>query len=239
MTDQPVAIVTGANRGLGLETARQLGARGYHVVITSRDPQRGAQALATLTTAGIAAELQPVDVTREDDARALARAVARSFGKIDALINNAGIMKESGRNPPERSADPLRVAPATVLEAFDVNTLGALRLTQALTPHIRRGGCIVNVSSGLGALNEMGPGHLGYRASKAALNALTRVMAHALEECGVRVNAVCPGWVRTDLGGANATRTVEQGAAGIVWAATLPAHGPTGGFFRDGEPIPW
>lgn len=239
MTDRPVAIVTGANRGLGLETARQLGARGYHVIITSRDPQHGADALSALTTGGASAELRRVDVTRSEDARALAKVAAETLGAIDVLVNNAGIMNESAHNPPESSSDPLLVAPVTIMEAFNINTLGALRLTQSLAPHLRRGARIVNVSSGMGGLNEMGAGYLGYRASKAALNALTRVMAHALEDRGVRVNAVCPGWVRTDMGGANATRSLEQGAAGIVWAATLPEDGPTGGFFRDGKPIAW
>lgn len=239
MSDQPIAIVTGANRGLGLECARQLGTRGYRVIITSRAARRGAGALATLTAAGVSAELRRVDVTRSEDAQALARAVAENYGKIDVLVNNAGVMNESRRNPPERSADPLRVAPTTVLELFNVNTLGALRLIQALTPYIKPGGRIVNVSSGMGALTDMGSDYLGYRASKAALNALTRVLAHALKDRGILVNAVCPGWVRTDLGGANASRTVEEGAAGIVWAATLPPDGPSGGFFRDGRAIPW
>jgi len=239
MSVQPIAIVTGGNRGLGLETARQLGQLGYHVVITSRDPQRGEQALSTLRAGGASADMQALDVTRDEDASALARWAAEKHGAVDALVNNAGIMAESGRNPPERSSDPLQVAPATVMQAFDVNTVGALRVIQALAPHIRRHGRIVNVSSGLGALHDMGAGYLGYRASKAALNALTRVMAHALADRGVLVNAVCPGWVRTDLGGTNAVRSVEQGAAGIVWAATLPENGPSGGFFRDGEPILW
>lgn len=239
MAEQPVAVVTGANRGLGLECARQLGARGYRVVITSRDPRRGAEALDSLTAAGAAVDLRRVDVTRSAEVQALARIVAETYGNIDVLVNNAGVMSESRRNPPERCADPLQVAPTTVLELFNVNTLGALRLIQALAPHMRPAARIVNVSSGMGALADMGPDYLGYRASKAALNALTRVMAHALSERGILVNAVCPGWVRTDLGGANASRSVAEGAAGIVWAATLPADGPSGGFFRDGQPIPW
>lgn len=239
MSDQPVAIVTGANRGLGLESARQLGELGYRVIITSRDARRGAAALATLTSAGVAADLRRVDVTRTDDAQALARSMAENYGAVDVLVNNAGVMIESRRNPPERSADPLAVSATTVLELFNVNTLGALRLTQALAPYLRNGARVVNVSSGMGGLAEMGSDYLGYRASKAALNALTRVMAHALAERGVLVNAVCPGWVRTDLGGTRATRSVSEGAAGIVWAATLPPDGPTGGFFRDGQPLAW
>jgi NAD(P)-dependent dehydrogenase (short-subunit alcohol dehydrogenase family) len=159
---------------------------------------------------------------------------AKGLGPIDVLVNAAGILPESS---PGKSDDA--ALDKAVADTLNVNTLGPWRLTQAMAPYIAANGRIVNVSSGMGALTDMGTGYFGYRASKAGLNVLTRTMAQELAPRGIMVNSVCPGWVKTDMGGPGATRDVAHGASGIVWAATLPPGGPSNGFFRDGKPIPW
>ncbi|HWP94189.1 MAG TPA: SDR family NAD(P)-dependent oxidoreductase [Gammaproteobacteria bacterium] len=234
-----IAIVTGANRGLGFETSRQLARRGLYVIMACRDRQAGAAAARRLQDEGLAVEPRRVDVTRSEDAQALARFIAENHGGCDVLINNAGVFLESSKRDDERSADPLRVSVTTLLESVNVNALGAVRLIQALAPLLRAGGRIVNVSSGMGSLTEMEDGYLGYRMSKTALNAVTRVFARTLAPRGIAVNSVCPGWVRTDMGGPNATRSVEEGVDTIVWLATEAPDGATGLFWRDRRPIAW
>lgn len=235
----PIAVVTGANRGLGLEISRQLARKGFHVIMTARDLAKGAAALHPLASDGLEVELRKVDVSRADDARALAQYIKETHGRVDVLINNAGIFMESSRRGSNAPADPMLVSPTTVMETLNVNTLGPMRLIQALAPLMPEGGRIVNLSSGMGALTDMGENYLAYRMSKTALNALTRVFARALAERGIRVNAVCPGWVRTDMGGPNATLSMEQGADTAVWLATDPAATASGEFFRDRKSIPW
>lgn len=239
MTDLKIAVVTGANRGLGLEVTRQLAQAGFHVVMTARNKQRGAAALERLQADKLSVEMRGLDVTRTADARSLAEYLRDAYGNVDVLINNAGVILESQQEPGERNADPLRVAPTVVMETLNTNTLGPLRLVQSLAPLMPAGGRIVNVSSGMGALTDMDGGYLGYRMSKAALNVITRVMAQALEDRDVLVNSVCPGWVRTELGSERAPRDVAEGAAGIVWAASSPDLTGSGGFYRDGKPIAW
>ncbi len=237
MTNQrPVAVVTGGNRGLGLQTCRELGQRGYAVVLTARDAERGSEAAALLRAEGLDVSSAVLDVTRAEDAQGLAASLAERFGRVDVLVNNAGVFLESLG---EGSAAAVDVDPELVRATFETNTIGPLRVSQALAPLLNDGGRIVNVSSGMGQLSDMQGRYAGYRLSKAALNALTRVLAVELADRGVKVNAVCPGWVQTDMGGPDATRTLEQGAFGIVVMATLPSDGPSGGFFRDGEPISW
>lgn len=239
MTDLKIAVVTGANRGLGLETCRQLAQAGFHVVMTARNKQRGAAALEQLQADKLSVEMRGVDVTRTADARSLAEYLRDAYGKVDVLINNAGVLLESQRESGDRNADPLRVAPTVVMETLNTNTLGALRLIQALAPLLPDGGRIVNVSSGMGALTDMDGGYLGYRMSKAGMNVITRVMAEALADRNVLVNSVCPGWVRTELGSERAPRSPAEGAAGIVWAATSPELTGSGGFYRDGKALAW
>ncbi|MGH8311875.1 MAG: SDR family oxidoreductase [Gammaproteobacteria bacterium] len=234
-----IAVVTGANRGLGLETARQLASRGFHVILTARNPQAGAEALKRLQAEKLPVELRKLDVNSTEDALALARYIKETHGRVDVLVNNAGILPESSRHTGAKSADPLKVSPLTVMEIFNTNTLGAVRLLQALAPLMPEGARIVNVSSGMGALNDSGGGYLGYRISKAALNMVTRVFAAALAPRGILVNSVCPGWVRTKMGGANASRSIEKGVETIVWLASAPEATESGFFWHDKKKIAW
>lgn len=254
------ALVTGANRGLGLETSKELARQGLRVILTSRGDE-GERTARALANDGSLATHRPLDVTDAASVSALAEGLARDGVAIDVLVNNAGIALD-GFN--------LDVAKRTL----DVNFFGALRVTDALLPLMNDGGVIVMVSSGMGELSafpdalrkrfldpalsreglvalvnaflrdvkerrhrEAGWPSSAYRVSKAALNALTRVLSRELSGRKIRVNAVCPGWVRTDMGGAGASRSVERGAASILWATA--ETGPTGGFFRDGRPIDW
>lgn len=230
-TVSPVALVTGANRGLGLETCRQLAARGLRVLLGSRNLEAGADAARALGDAN----LQPVqlDVTSDGDLAACRELIERDYGRLDVLVNNAAIHYDSSQSA--LSAD-LQI----VREALETNLIGAWRVAQMAAVFMRRQryGRIVNVSSEAGALHEMRAHAPAYRASKIALNGLTLMMADELRRSNVLVNSVCPGWVATDMGGRGG-RPVSDGAAGIVWAATLPDSGPTGGFFRDRRPIQW
>ena len=238
MTDKRVALVTGANRGMGLEIVRQLSRLGLIAVLAARDLEKGKVAAATLAAEEFYVPVVALDVTDADSIRAAVAEVRGLFGRIDVLVNNAAILKE-GLLPEDTSV--LDVSGDLVNLTFLTNTVGPLRMIQATVPGMReRGyGRIVNLSSGAGQLAEMGSGFPAYRLSKSALNALTRITAAELGAHEIKINSVCPGWVRTDMGGPHATRTVEHGAETAVWLATLPEDGPTGGFFRDMKPIPW
>jgi NAD(P)-dependent dehydrogenase (short-subunit alcohol dehydrogenase family) len=212
--------------------ARQLAARGYRVVAGARDAAKGEAAAEGLREAGLAVTACELDVTDDASVAAALALLESDAGRLAVLVNNAGIY------PSGRARDlPLEVAD----EAWRVNALAPWRVAQAAVPFMLRGGGgrIVNVSSEAGSLATMGASMPAYNVSKAALNALTRVLAADLRGTGILVNAVCPGWVRTDMGGPAATRSVEEGAASVLWAALLPDDGPTGGFFRDGRPLPW
>jgi NAD(P)-dependent dehydrogenase (short-subunit alcohol dehydrogenase family) len=224
----PIAVVSGANRGIGGETARQLAERGYEVIVTARDEQ-AARAMAD-EIGGTALQL---DVSDPGSIARAAAAIADDPGSLDVLVNNAGIGSDFGVAGTEPDFDAIQ-------RALHTNFFGAYRLSIALLPLLRRSEHprIVNVSSGMGAINEMGGWSPGYRVSKAALNAMTRILATELEGDGVKVNSACPGLVATDMGEQfGASKPVEDGAAGVVWLATLPDDGPTGGFFRDGRQI--
>ena len=233
-----IALVTGGNRGIGLEIVRQLARRGLKTVLAARDLAKGKEAAACLSSEGIETAVVAIDVTDGESVRSGVADVLARFGRIDVLVNNAGILQE-GFTPEEASVFDAPID--RVMLTFATNTVGPLRTIEAIVPGMReRGyGRVVNLSSGAGQLSEMGSGFPAYRMSKAALNALTRMTAAELGPGDVKINAMCPGWVRTDLGGPNATRSVEQGAETAVWLATLPADGPSGGFFRDRKPIPW
>ncbi len=231
-----VAVVTGANRGIGLEICRQLATQGdIHVVLTSRDDSKGKAAAKKLARDGAEVEFRTLDVTKERSVKALADFMASAHGRCDVLVNNAGILADP------RGSRFLDSKVETYRETLDVNLFGALMMAQAIAPLMqkRRYGRIVNLSSGLGQLADMGVGSPAYRISKTALNALTRILAAELKDSGVLVNSMCPGWVQTGMGGPTAPRTVKQGADTAVWLATLPDAGPTGGFFRDRKPISW
>lgn len=237
MTDQPLAIVTGAYRGLGLETCRQLALRGYRVILTARRTPPGQTAAAALIRDGLDVCFQPLDVTDEESILDLVAWIKQNFSRLDVLVNNAGVFPDP--DPASASSSVFEVDLDRVRQGFEANTLGALRLCQLLIPLMKGRGRVVNVSSGMGQLNDMNGCCPGYRLSKTALNAVTRIFADELQGTNVKVNSVCPGWVRTEMGGQAAPLAVEEGARGILWAATLPDDGPSGGFFRHGEPILW
>lgn len=229
--DGRLAVVTGANRGIGLEVSRQLAAKGLQVILASRDAGKGQTAAQSVSG--------PVTVHQLDvsDARSIRRFVSdveSAFGRVDVLVNNAAILVGEDASVLECAVDDFR-------RSMETNVYGPLLLAQALIPGMiaRRYGRVVNVSSGAGQLSSMGTYAPPYSLSKAALNALTRQLAAAAGGNNVLVNAVDPGWVRTDMGGPDAARSVEQGADTVVWLATLPDNGPTGGFFHDRRPIAW
>jgi NAD(P)-dependent dehydrogenase (short-subunit alcohol dehydrogenase family) len=226
-----VALVSGANRGIGREVARQLVDQGYKVVVGSRDLGKGETTAAELGDGAVAAQL---DVRDDASVREAVSFVEREFGRLDVLVNNAGITDRWRGTAAEADFDQVQ-------EILDTNLFGSWRLAKAALPLMRRNGYgrIVNVSSGMGQLSDMGGHSPGYRVSKTGLNALTRILTAELADENILVNSVCPGWVRTDMGGQNARRSVEEGADTPVWLATLPDDGPTGGFFRDRKPIPW
>jgi len=237
MSNQLVALVTGANRGLGLETARQLATKGYRVILTARNEPAGIAAAEQLRGDGLDVSFHALNVIDEAAVERLRQYIVDSFGRLDALINNAGVFPDPAPGAAESSI--FTAKPEPLRTGFETNTLAPLRLCQRLIPLMQGQGRVVNVSSGMGQLSEMNGGCPAYRLSKTALNAVTRIFADELSGTGVKVNSVCPGWVRTDMGGPEAELSVAEGAAGIVWAATLPDEGPSGGFFRHGKPIDW
>jgi NAD(P)-dependent dehydrogenase (short-subunit alcohol dehydrogenase family) len=237
MTDKSVAIVTGANRGLGLETSRQLARRGYHVLMTSRNEVDGQAAEQMLLNEGLDVSYHPLDVRSETSIEAMVQHFRQHHERLHILVNNAGIFPDPA--PWESESSIFDSDTETILEGFDTNTLGPLRLCLALIPLMDGKGCVVNVSSGMGQLSEMDGCCPAYRLSKTALNAVTRIFSQELKQTKIKVNSVCPGWVRTDMGGKEADLSIPEGAEGIVWAATLPDDGPSGGFFRYGKPIDW
>ena len=228
---RPVAVVTGANRGIGLEVCHQLADRGYLAVLGSRDPEKGRRAAARTAHPDVVA--CQLDVADAASVEAAASWVSERLGRCDALVNNAAILYDTWARAASAYLDVVR-------EARETNLFGAWRAALAFLPMLRgsRHGRIVNVSSGGGSLTGMGAGTPAYSVSKTALNALTRILAAELRPAGILVNAVCPGWVATDMGGSGG-RPVAQGAASVVWGVTLPDDGPTGGFYRDGQPLPW
>lgn len=236
-TNSKIAVVTGGNRGLGFEASRQLAKQGYQVIVTSRDEEKGQIATENLQAEGLNVQFRPLDVTINESSYKLAEYLDQQFGKLDILVNNAGVYIDVQAN----SNRIVTTSIETIQKTLDTNVYGVLRVTQALLPLMKAQnyGRIVNVSSGMGQLSSMTGGSPGYRISKTALNAVTRIFASELQGTNILVNAVCPGWVKTDMGGLEAPRTPEQGVDTIVWLATLPDGGYTGGFFRDRQLIDW
>jgi NAD(P)-dependent dehydrogenase (short-subunit alcohol dehydrogenase family) len=240
--DKRVALVTGGNRGIGYAIGRSLAQRGITVILGVRDPNKGASACSRLQGEGLDVNFELLDVTDEDSVQTALKHIQAQFDRLDVLVNNAGIMIDGNQST-------LDVDPITIEKTLQTNVIGPLRLCQNCIALMKAGGYgrIVNMSSRLGSLSEMAdPGsvHAGvrspaYRLSKAALNAVTTLIAGEVRDANILVNSACPGWVRTALGGDQAPLTPEQGADTPVWLATLPDGGPTGGFYRERTQIPW
>ena len=228
------ALVTGANRGIGREVARQLAARGYEVLLTARDPAQASAAAEQIGgETGATVRALALDVSDPQSIEATAASVRADPGRLDVLVNNAGVGLDFGVSGTEPDFEAIE-------QTLRTNFYGAYRLTIALLDLLRSSAHprIVNVSSGMGGVAEMGGWSPGYRVSKAALNALTRILSTELADAGFLINSACPGFVKTDMGGPmGASKSVEDGASGIVWLATLADDGPSGGFFRDGRPV--
>jgi NAD(P)-dependent dehydrogenase (short-subunit alcohol dehydrogenase family) len=228
-----VALVTGANRGIGKEICRQLALKGYRVVLTARDQEKGMLAVRELQSAGDIHFMQ-LDLNRVESFADFREKLIGEFGRLDVLVNNAAVLLDGNTAAVNTDIDVVR-------RSLETNLLGPLALCRAFIPVMLKQdyGRIINLSSGMGAFNEMGSGYAGYRISKTALNAMTNLLAVELRGKNVHINAMCPGWVKTDMGGPGASRTVEQGADTAVWLAGQPAGGPSGKFFRDRKEIRW
>lgn len=228
------ALVTGGNRGIGYAICEGLVDRGLNIILGSRDEANGEAAARTLREQGGTVRVEPIDVAEPDSIEACAERLAADDVAVDVLVNNAGIYPEN---------DALDVTLDQLDRAWTVNTRGPWLLVKAFVPDmVDRGyGRVVNMSSGSGSFGEgLDPEHAAYAASKSGLNALTLTLDDAIPDTdAVKANAMCPGWVHTRMGGEEAPRTPEEGADTALWLATLPADGPSGGFFRDRERIPW
>lgn len=233
MTSASIVVVTGANRGIGFEISRQLANRGAEVILTARKPEVGKAAVKKLAAQNLTVQFQPLDVTSSKSIVALREFLKRAYGRLNVLINNAGIITKG-------DAPGLEVDMDTVRETLETNALGPLHLSQTLAPLLQSGkhGRIVNISSGMGAFSEMEGDYAAYRISKTALNAVTLILAAELRG-RVAVNAACPGWVRTDMGGRSADRDVTEGADTPVWLALDAPQRLTGKFVRDRKVISW
>jgi NAD(P)-dependent dehydrogenase (short-subunit alcohol dehydrogenase family) len=241
-SNKRIALVTGANKGIGYETARQLASHGITVLIGARDEQRGKEAAAKLRGEDLDVQFLRLDINDQTTHEAARRFIEDNFGKLDILVNNAGIALDVAQKPSEVDQQTLR-------KTFDTNFFGVISVTQALLPLIRKSaaGRIVNVSSGLGSLTQNSDPAWGfynvkplaYNASKTALNAFTVILAHELKDTAIKVNSADPGFTATDMNAHQGTKSVEQGAAVITQLATLPADGATGGYFDDQGVLPW
>ncbi len=232
-----VAIVTGGYGGIGLAICKGLAKAGLRIVLAGRNPNKGNADAEDLQAQGFDVVYAPLDVNRTEDIQRLSEFIDHKYGRLDVLVNNAGIFPDSAE-----SGDTLLTAKIeTIQQGFEINVYGPIRLCQALVPLMKRNhyGRIVNVSSGMGQLSEMGGGAPAYRLSKTALNAVTRILSAELKGTNILVNSMCPGWVRTEMGGQEAPRSPEEGADTAIWLAMLPDDGATGGFFRDRKPIAW
>ena len=236
MSAPKIAVVTGGNRGLGLETCRQLALQGFRVILTSRDPLDGELAAKTIDSDLV--DVVKLDVCCDDDIIGLAEFIRRKYGHLHVLINNAGVLLDA------RLGDPASIRDAdidVVMRTLRINTVAPIALTNALLPLMDKvkDARIVNISSGMGQLTDMGEQYPGYRISKTALNSVTAIYAAELDVEKYSVNAVCPGWVKTDMGTDNAELSVEQGVDTAIWLATADEARVTGGYYRNRQLIPW
>ncbi len=235
-----IALITGANRGLGFETSKQLGLKGFKVYISGRNLEKIKMAADRLKSLGIDVEAIKLDVTKTQDIRSFIDLLKTRKEHLDVLVNNAGVFLESDGPQDTTGASILKVDPVIILKTIEANTMGPLKLIQSLVPLMieKGGGRVINISSGMGQLKNMTGFWPGYRMSKTALNTLTKILDAEVCKDKIYVNSVCPGWVRTDMGGENAERSVEEGVKTTIWLATCddPPHGK---FFRDKQEIEW
>ena len=233
-----IAVVTGASRGLGYATSEALAQRGFKVVMAMRSPEKFQKQLNALKIKDLDVIPVKLDVSSEKNIIEFCDFIKREFGYVDVLINNAGIMidKEDGGN-----SSPLKTRSSTIQKTFQTNTMGPFLLTQKIFPMMKQEGYgrIVNVSSSMAQLSVSQKASAAYRLSKTSLNMVTNLFAAEVGSEDICINSISPGWVKTDMGGPHAEKTIEQGIKGILWAATLPQGGPTGGYFQDGEPLSW
>lgn len=231
--ERRIALVTGGNRGIGYETCRELAIAGCHVILTCRSDVDGRNAVSRLNS-GDKIVFRKLDVTDTRDIESLCDWIVDTYGRLDILINNAGVYLDEG-------VSVFDVKEKTMRDTLEVNFYGAFHLCRVFVPIMRKSGFgrIINVSSGYGTMSEMGGHVAAYRISKAALNALTLIMAHELIDSNIKVNAVCPSWVSTEMGGSMAPISPNAAAKDIVYFAMLNDTGPTGGFFRYKKQIPW
>lgn len=240
---QKVALITGANKGIGFETARQLGKQGITVLASARDAERGSAAVARLKAEGVDAHFIPLNVTDPASIAAAAAGIEKDFGRLDILVNNAGVLDYTGE------ATPSTVPVDTLRRTFDLNFFGLVAVTQAMLPLLGKSsaGRIVNLTSILASIAEHADPNspifdskfIAYDASKASVNMFTNHLAHELRDTPIKVNAAHPGWVKTDMGGPDAPMAVEDGAKTSVMLATLPDSGPSGGFYHMGVHMRW
>ena len=240
-----IALITGSNKGMGFEAARQLAQQDIHVLIGARNAEKGQAAVKSLTDEGLSAEFLLLDVTQEESVKNAAQAVAKQHGKLDILINNAGINPEYAREIFTFEELPLDL----MKQIYHTNVFGAFLAIREFLPLLRKStaGRIVNISSSVGSLTDQsnpespyyGINTVAYNTSKTALNALTVQLAKQLSDTTIKVNSICPGWVKTDLGSEAAPRTVDEGVRIIVQLATLGENGASGGFFNEDGVIPW
>lgn len=229
-----IAVVTGANKGIGFEICKQLASNNIDVILTARNDENGKKAEAELISQGLNVKYHQLDVIDENSIKKLANFIEKNYGKLDILINNAGIFKDYEGGVLSGDINNIK-------ETLDTNFYGALLVSRYLVPLMQKQnyGRVVNISSGMGQLSDMGGGSIGYRISKVSLNAMTKILANEVKNNNILVNTMCPGWVKTDMGGANAHRTVEQGADTAVWLSISDDNKQTGKFFRDRKEIPW
>ncbi len=240
-TKNKVAVVTGGNRGIGMEICRQLAKEGILVILTSRDESKGMAVCQQLQKEEFPVRYHPLDVDHAASIGALARFMEKEFGRCDILVNNAGIFPDVSAEKASEISSIFKTKIETIQKAMTTNVYGPFLMCQALVPLMKKNnfGRIVNISSGMGQLTYMNGGYPGYRISKTAVNALTRIFSEELLDSNIIVNSMCPGWVKTEMGGSGATRGVEEGADTALWLATLPDDGPRGKFFRDRKVIEW
>lgn len=234
-TDKRIAVVTGANRGIGKEICRQLAEfPDIHVILTARSQEKGQSAVDELKKEGKDCSFLALDMNSEKSIRSFVEAIDSQWGRLDILVNNAGILLD-------RSIKGLETPAPLIRQTLDTNLIGPVILCQAVIPLMKKNGYgrIVNMSSGMGQMEGMEEGFLAYRLSKVGLNALTQVLANECSEQPILINSMCPGWVHTEMGGAAAPLSVKEGADTATWLATLPDDGPRGGLFRKRQSVPW